>query len=51
MVIKFKSPEAALSFHAQYNDIEFNSIEPEKCQLQFVDAIETVFNGKTQNDP
>ncbi|KAL3123419.1 hypothetical protein niasHT_004591 [Heterodera trifolii] len=39
--IKFKSAAAALSFHGQYNDIEFNSIEPEKCQLRFVDTIET----------
>uniref|UniRef100_A0A183BMQ8 RING-type domain-containing protein n=1 Tax=Globodera pallida TaxID=36090 RepID=A0A183BMQ8_GLOPA len=41
VAIKFKSAAAALSFHKQYNDIEFNSIEPEKCQLRFVDILET----------
>uniref|UniRef100_A0A1I8BRH2 BRAP2 domain-containing protein n=1 Tax=Meloidogyne hapla TaxID=6305 RepID=A0A1I8BRH2_MELHA len=50
VAIKFKTPESAIKFYEQYNGIEFNSIEPEKCSLRFVDSIEaeddsTTFTG------
>jgi len=32
----------ATAFYHQYNDVEFNSIEAEKCTLLFVERIETV---------
>ncbi|CAK5075081.1 unnamed protein product [Meloidogyne enterolobii] len=47
VTIKFKTPESATKFYEQYNGLEFNSIEPEKCSLRFVDTIEAEGDDST----
>uniref|UniRef100_A0A914DKN8 BRCA1-associated protein n=1 Tax=Acrobeloides nanus TaxID=290746 RepID=A0A914DKN8_9BILA len=41
VLLKFQSHDAALAFYEQYNGIEFNSIEEDKCNLLFIERIET----------
>ncbi|KAI1720268.1 BRCA1-associated protein 2 domain-containing protein [Ditylenchus destructor] len=42
VVIRFKSPELAWAFYEQYNNVEFNSIEADRCTLLFVKKLELV---------
>jgi len=41
VLVKFISPESTLSFYQQYNTLPFNSIESDKCKLEFVKQFET----------
>lgn len=40
--MKLQFSDLAISFYEQYNDIEFNSIEVERCVLLFIERVEMV---------
>ncbi|GAN09500.1 zf-UBP-domain-containing protein [Mucor ambiguus] len=45
VLLKFRDPYSANSYYKQYNDRLFSSMEPEKCQVVYVESIE--FNADT----
>ncbi|CAO3649038.1 unnamed protein product [Mucor fragilis] len=45
VLLKFRDPYSANSYYQQYNDRLFSSMEPEKCQVVYVESIE--FNADT----
>ncbi|CAB3411216.1 unnamed protein product [Caenorhabditis bovis] len=40
LIIKFKEHNDAVTFYEEYNNCQFNDLEPHKCVLLFVDRIE-----------
>lgn len=42
VIICFKTHENAVQFYKEYNGTPFNSIEPDKCSMVFVERMETV---------
>ncbi|KHJ75887.1 zinc finger, C3HC4 type, partial [Oesophagostomum dentatum] len=40
IILKFKSHNDAVVFFEEYNGVQFNSLEPNRCKLLFVDRIE-----------
>ncbi|CAO0790758.1 unnamed protein product [Mucor circinelloides] len=40
VLLKFRDPYSANSYYQQYNDRLFSSMEPEKCQVVYVESVE-----------